>query len=427
MKTKDSKLSIRVFLGSVGSKRNPDIRPLTIRVIYRRQKKEYVLGWKVHISNFSEEKQRVLFSKTGNLKRKDVRDINRTIEQQRTELIHSFNWLKKQCSEFNVQMVIGDLQKKRSLNNVEAFYTAVITKLLLEKRYGTAGQYKSGLSSLSHFIRTKGIAKLLFKDIDETFISDYIHYLRKRNITENTVMMYLKTFRALYNKARKEGVNLGPQMPFRDIRVRRQETLKRALCVRDIQKIAHCNLSHNLPMQQARDLFMFSFYTRGMSFVDIIHLRHCSIMNNTIYYERHKTGQLLQIKIEKPLRDIIEKYKQVESPYIFPILTNTSGVNRPLYTNYRYALASANRFLKRLGKELSITLPLTTYVARHSWATIAKQEGVSIAGISESLGHSSERTTQIYLRSFGDEVIEQINKHVVNCISKNITKGSQVI
>lgn len=422
MKAKDSKLSIRVFLGPVGCKQNQDIRPLTIRIVYHRQKKEYVLGWKVHVSNFSQEKQRVIFSDTGNLKRKELGIINRMIEQERAELLHSFNWLRKESPKFNVRMLIGDLQKKSSLSNVETFCSSVIKKLQLEKRYGTAGQYQSGLSSLSRFLREKGISKLLFKDIDTTLVSDYIHHLRRRSISENTVNMYLKTFRALYNKARKDGIDVGKQIPFQDIRIRRQETLKRALCIKDIQTIARCDLSQNLPKQQARDLFMFSFYTRGMSFVDIIHLQHSSIMNDTIYYERHKTGQQLQVKIEKPLKDIIDKYKHVESPYIFPILTNTSELNRPLYTSYRYALASINRFLKRLGKELEITLPLTTYVARHSWATIAKQEGISIAGISESLGHSSENTTQIYLRSFGNEVIEQINKQVVNCISKNIAQ-----
>ena len=424
MKTKDSKLSIRVFLGPVGCKQNQEIRPLTIRVVYRREKKEYVLGRKIHVSNFSEEKQQVIFSDTGNLKRKDLRKINRVIEQERIELLRSFNWLKKEYPDFSVRMLIGDRQKRDSLSNIETFYSSEIQKLQQEKRYGTAGQYQSGLSSLSRFLRKRGVNKLRFKEVDPIFVSDYIHHLRKRSISENTVNMYLKMFRALYNKAINEGIDVGVYTPFQGLRLRKQETLKRSLSIEDIQKIARCDLSHNLLMQQARDLFMFSFYTRGMSFVDIIHLKHSSIMNQVIYYERQKTGQRLQIKIEKPLKDIIENYRRSDSSYIFPILSSDPAPNCSLYKSYRYALGSVNRLLKRLGKELEIELPLTTYVARHSWATIAKQEGISIAGISESLGHSSENTTQIYLRSFGSEIIEQINKKVLNCVLKNITHKS---
>ena len=418
----DFKLSIRVFLGSVGRKEDSNIKPLTIRVIYRRQKKEYVLGWKVHTSNFSQAKQRVVFSDTGNLKRKELGMINRAIEREREMLCHSFNWLKKEVPNFNLKILFGDLQKKRSMSNVDTFYLSVITKLQKEKRYGTAEQYRCGHSSLFQFLGEKGKTKIDFRDIDTVLVTDYIHYLRKRDLSENTVGMYIKTLRALYNKARKGGGNVGRQNPFQDLGIRKQETLKRALCVEDLKKIAYCDLSHNLLMQQARDVFMFSFYTRGMSFVDIIHLQHTSIMNDTIYYERHKTGQRLQIKIEKPLKDIIDKYRHFESPYIFPVLYEKQEPNRSLYVSYRYALASINRALKRLGQSLEITLPLTTYVARHSWATIAKQEGVPIAGISESLGHSSEITTQIYLRSFGNEVIEQINRQVVNCISGHISQ-----
>lgn len=418
-KIKDFKLSIRILLGSVGFKEDKDIRPLTIRVVYRRQKKEYVLGWKVHVSNFLQEKERVCYSETGNLKRKDICIINRAIDQERAKLLNSFNWLKKEFQDFDIQTILSDVSKKKSLNCVEAFFSMTISKLMLEQRYGTASQYQSGLSSFSQFLRKRGIEKLLFKDFDSLIVLDYIHYLRKRCISENTVNMYLKILRALQNKAKKSGINVGKHLPFENIQLRKQETLKRALSVEDISRIATCDLSFNPLMDQARDIFMFSFYTRGMSFVDIIHLQESSMINDMIYYERHKTRQRLQIKIEKPLREIIDKYRNCGSSYIFPVLSDKSQPNRTLYISYRYALGCINRSLKRLGRELGISQLLTTYVARHSWATIAKLQGVPISGISESLGHRSEYTTQIYLRSFGSEVIEQINKKVIDSIFIN--------
>lgn len=414
---KDFKLSICILLGPVGCKQDKNIRPLTMRVVYRRQKKEYVLGWKIHVSNFLPEKEQVCYSKIGNLRQKDVCLINRTIVQERAKLLNSFNCLKKEFQEFHIQDILSDMCKKKSLNCVETFFSTTISKLVLEQKYGTASQYQSSLSSFSQYLRKKGIEKLLFKEFDSLIVLDYMHYLRKRCITENTVNMYIKILRALYNKARKAGVDVGKHSPFKDIQLRKQETLKRALSVNDIYRIAICDLSCNHLKEQARDIFMFSFYTRGMSFVDIIHLQESAIIDDMIYYERQKTGQRLQIKIESPLREIIEKYKNRDSSYIFPILSDKAQPNRSLYTSYRYALGRINRSLKRLGRDLGINQPLTTYVARHSWATIAKLQGAPISGISESLGHRSENTTLIYLRAFGNEVIEQINKNVIDSVS----------
>ena len=167
----------------------------------------------------------------------------------------------------------------------------------------------------------------------------------------------------------------------------------------------------------ARDLFMFSFYARGMPFVDIVFLKHDSIINGIIYYERNKTGQRMQVRVIPPLAALIEKYRS-SYPYVLPYITSFS--DRTSYMQYRYALGNVNRLLKRLGRRLHLPLVLTTYVARHSWATIAKEEGFSIASISEGLGHTSEATTQIYLQSFNSEVIDKINEQVVASIGRHI-------
>ncbi|EYA59407.1 phage integrase family protein [Bacteroides fragilis str. A7 (UDC12-2)] len=154
-----------------------------------------------------------------------------------------------------------------------------------------------------------------------------------------------------------------------------------------------------------------------MPFVDIVFLKHDSIINGIIYYERNKTGQRMQVRVIPPLAALIEKYRS-SYPYVLPYITSFS--DRTSYMQYRYALGNVNRLLKRLGRRLHLPLVLTTYVARHSWATIAKEEGFSIASISEGLGHTSEATTQIYLQSFNSEVIDKINEQVVASIGRHI-------
>ena len=200
---------------------------------------------------------------------------------------------------------------------------------------------------------------------------------------------------------------MGCESPFRELKLQTQETAKRALCKHDIARIVSVDLSSEPLLDRARDLFMFSFYARGMPFVDIVFLKHDSIINGIIYYERNKTGQRMQVRVIPPLAALIEKYI-------------TSFSDRTSYMQYRYALGNVNRLLKRLGRRLHLPLVLTTYVARHSWATIAKEEGFSIASISEGLGHTSEATTQIYLQSFNSEVIDKINEQVVASIGRHI-------
>lgn len=168
---------------------------------------------------------------------------------------------------------------------------------------------------------------------------------------------------------------------------------------------------------------MFSFYCRGMSFVDVIHLRNDWVVKDTIFYARSKTGQRLQVGLLPDLQKIIEKYR-TDSPYIFPYID--SGSSRSVYTQYRYALGMINRYLKQLGRLLHIDLPLTTYVARHSWATIAKNEGIPISLISEGLGHTSEKTTQIYLASFPVDAVNRVNESVAAAVGNCIKKGGGI-
>lgn len=413
MEKKIGKLSIRVLLNT--HRRNDcEIYPLIIRVVYHRRKSEYSLGWKIHTSNFSADRERVVYSSTGNLKRKDLGLINDAISQERERLLKIFAFLQQNMPGFSLSQLMDKYRMERNLRYVDAFIVREIERLRQEGRSGTAGLYLSGLYSLRRFLRGQ---KITFRELTYCFLTDYIHFLRMRGISENTVNMYIRNLWAVYNKAQKQGINMGCESPFRELKLQTQETAKRALCKHDIARIVSVDLSSEPLLDRARDLFMFSFYARGMPFVDIVFLKHDSIINGIIYYERNKTGQRMQVRVIPPLAALIEKYRS-SYPYVLPYITSFS--DRTSYMQYRYALGNVNRLLKRLGRRLHLPLVLTTYVARHSWATIAKEEGFSIASISEGLGHTSEATTQIYLQSFNSEVIDKINEQVVASIGRHI-------
>lgn len=360
LRNKKKKLSIHVILNPCKAS-GDEIYSLAIRVLYCRKKKEYSLGRQVHRSNYRVDGERVVYSPEGILKRRDPGSINRLIMEEKEGIVKSFLFLERTEPGFGLERLMQRHHKERHGQYVEKFILQYIDSLREEGKLGTADAYMSGLRSLLRFCSPR---KIKFKDVDYVFITDYMHYLRARGVAENTVHMYLSNFRAICNKARKQGVKVGKDNPFADLDIRRRETVKRALSKEEIALIASVNLRRHPRLEQARDLFMFSFYCRGMSFVDVIHLRNDWVVKDTIFYARSKTGQRLQVGLLPDLQKIIEKYR-TDSPYIFPYID--SGSSRSVYTQYRYALGMINRYLKQLGRLLHIDLPLTTYVARHKW------------------------------------------------------------
>lgn len=360
LRKKKKKLSIHVILNPCKAS-GDEIYSLAIRVLYCRKKKEYSLGRQVHRSNYRADRERVVYSPEGILKRRDPGSINRLITEEKEELVRSFLFLERTEPGFGLERLMQRHHKERHDQYVEKFILQHIDSLREEGKQGTADSYVSGLHSLLRFCTPR---KIKFKDVDYVFITDYMHYLRTRGVAENTVHMYLSNFRSICNKARKQGIQVCKDNPFADLDIRRQETVKRALSKEEIALIASANLRRYPRLEQARDLFMFSFYCRGMSFVDVIHLRNDWVVKDTIFYARSKTGQRLQVGLLPALQKIIEKYR-TDSPYIFPYIDSASS--RSVYTQYRYTLGMVNRYLKQLGKLLHIDIPLTTYVARHKW------------------------------------------------------------
>lgn len=382
--------------------------PLVIRIIHNRKKKLIYLSHKLRIEDFDELKEKVVYHYTSSYTEKQIADINRLASstvQHLESIVHNLEVNLK--DEFSVSNIIAGFSRAKTDRQFFHYLDREIESRIKTSRFGTATLYRTTKESVKRFSKGKNV---LFNDFSYKFIMDYADFLREQGLTENSIRMYLRNLRSIYNKAKKEGVVISRKNPFDDIKMSVMPTVKRALDKDTMRKIARLNLSGHKELERARDVFMFSFYTRGMSVVDIVYLRHGNIQNGVIYYARNKTNQNIQIKITVPLQSIIDKYRN-GSVFVLPYLREDT--KDKLYSQYRNAVTQINKHLKKIGEMIELETPLTTYVARHSWATIAKNEGAPISAISEGLGHTTEKTTQIYLRAFDRSVIDEINEKIV--------------
>lgn len=274
------------------------------------------------------------------------------------------------------------------------------------KRLGkvrTSETYAAALKSFSGFMNDKEVS---FNELNADLLAEYEAYLKGRDNSPNTISFYMRILKAVYNRAVENGLT-EQRHPFKSVYTGVEKTLKRAISLNDIKRIKGLDLSLKPNLDFARDMFLFCFYTRGMSFVDMAYLKKKDIANGVLTYRRKKTGQQLFIRWEKCMQEIIDKYPVNETEFLLPLITRPNEDYRKQYAN---ALHHVNRLLKKIGEMIDLPIPLTMYVGRHSWASIAKSRNVPISVISEGMGHDSEATTQIYLASLDTSVVDRANK-----------------
>lgn len=292
------------------------------------------------------------------------------------------------------------------------FFRKQIIALQANGKLGTAHNYQSTLNSFSAFL---GGTDILFSRCNEELIHEYDIWLQKGEIARNTRSFYMRILRSVYNKAVSLHFARQPH-PFQHVYTGVDRTRKRAVSEETIIQLQKLVLRSSASLTLARDIFIFSYTTRGMAFIDIAFLRKENIANGTIVYTRHKTGQKLTILIEPCMAKIIVRYLKdnTGSPYLFPLITSTDPVKS--YTQYQSALGYYNRRLKRLGELIGLDVPLTSYCARHTWATAARNHNIPLSVISAGMGHVSEKTTQIYLASLDTSVIDQANREILGLL-----------
>lgn len=286
------------------------------------------------------------------------------------------------------------------------FMQKLIVHLRKTGKTRTSETYQTALNSYYKFRDGKDIK---LSAITSNEMQLYEASMVRNGLCPNTTSFYMRVLRAAYNRAVENG--LTPQnYPFKHVYTGVSKTVKRAIAITYMKRMKLLELPANSSLSLARNLFLFSFYTRGMTFVDIAYLRKNDIQCGYICYRRRKTGQLLNIKIEKCTQEIINRYTDSRSDYVFPLI-KTAGNE---YRQYRNALKLINVKLKVIGRMIGTPVKLTTYVGRHTWGSAAKRSYVPISVISESMGHDNELTTQIYLASLDTSVIDKANAMILN-------------
>ncbi len=267
--------------------------------------------------------------------------------------------------------------KFQIMTTIYTFAQNAIEEAKSAGRYGTANLYTSAINSFRKFT---GDIPLTFKDLTTGLIKNYEESLLQKGRRHNTISAYMRMLRSIFNQAHQQGIPdaISADELFRFVFTGYEPTIKRAISPTLIRRLSQLNLEGQPNLCFSRDLFLLSFYLRGIPFVDLVHLRKTDMKHNTIYYYRRKTRQQLSVYIEPYAADILNKYtdKHSQSPYLLPILSSAGTEG---YRQYKSALRLYNQHLHQLSKMLRLNVPLTSYVARHSWATTAKEEGVAIA------------------------------------------------
>ena len=316
--------------------------------------------------------------------------------------------LETKRGRYSADEVITVYHKLTNEVSLFSFWHNVIAHLKLLGKVRTAETYTATLKSFMKFLDNQDIP---LDGITSDMMLLYEAYLKARGVRMNTISFYMRIFRAVYNRAVEKGLTI-QNNPFRHVYTGVDKTVKRAIPIKAIKALKELDLSMNQALDFARDMFMFSFYTRGMSFVDMAYLKKTDIKHGILTYRRRKTGQELSIKWEKCMAEIIAKYPENKTDFLLPIIKELGNERR----QYDNALHLVNYRLKELSTMLKLQRPLTMYVARHSWASAAKAKNVPLSVISEGMGHDSEATTQIYLASLETSVVDKANKMILGLL-----------
>lgn len=337
--------------------------------------------------------------------------IDSLIAQKVQEYSAQIIELKSMSRDFTATSLVEKVSKPNKIKTVGEVFIEQMNLLKQAQKLSYMLSIQQTYNSLLEFNKHLNI---YFVDIDVSWLKRYEAWLRKQGLASNTIKGKFVDIRTMYNIAIDENIVKVEHYPFRKFKIAKlqQETAKRAISKEDISRIIEYKTDNPL-VQFAIDIFTFSYIMGGINFVDISNLTKENMMDNRLVYIRHKTKKLIQLPLQDKAIELIEKYHDDGNPYLFPILKAYHKTEQQKFNRVHKIISNVNNRLKKIGKELEIPVTLTTYVARHSHATVLKKAGVATSIISESLGHSSEKITQVYLDSFGNEQMDEAMKNLL--------------
>ena len=378
------------------------------QIIHERKVRQLLTEYKVFPDEWDESRSMV--TTTQKSERKSfILSIRERIRWDVERLTKIDRKLDSNGLTYTADDVIDEFNRYAHEYSLFNFMESLIARLKQNGKIRTSETYRSTLNSFKNFRQDEDI---MLDCITSDIMEAYEAWHKKRGVAPNTISFYTRILRAVYNRAVEDDI-IENRNPFRKVYTGVDKTVKRALPLAVIKKIKALDLSLTPALDYARDMFLMSFYLRGMSFIDMAYLKKSDLKNGYITYRRRKTGQQLIIEWTKEMQMMLDKYPENKSDYLLPVIRNPGTNERCTYRNTGYNI---NHSLKRIAGKVGVTIPLTLYVARHSWASAAKAKGIPLSVISEGMGHDSEATTQIYLASLDTSVVDKANSLILKSL-----------
>lgn len=383
---------------------------LFYQVIHSRVPRQIHTGYKLYMQEWDVENKGIIFPPgIGETRRNYLVSLKNAVQEDTKKLKRIILHLDRSGDAYTADDVVTKFLSPVDNHCFISFARNLAGQLRRIGKQSTADTYTTAMNSFARFREERDIP---LDEVDSDLMVAYETYLKSTGICPNSSSFYMRNLRAIYNRAVEKGLT-EQRYPFKHVYTGIDKTVKRAVPLNVIRQIRDLDLSLYPLMDYARDIFMFSFYTRGMSFIDMAFLKKKDLQNGILSYRRHKTNQQLFIKWEKPMQELIGKYDTSGTPYLLPVIKNNGKDERWQYKSEAHRV---NRNLKKIGARLGLAIPLTTYVARHGWASIAKSKNIPISTISEAMGHDSETTTRIYLASLDTSVVDKANSLILKSL-----------
>lgn len=387
---------------------------LFFQIIHFRQIRQINTNLRISREEWDATNTSIIISSADSQRTMYLSSINKSLKNQQAKLSTIISILDNKASTYSAQDVVSMFFTPVTILGVGSFIRNLINEL---KKIGKESAAKRLNKILNSLLRYTDGNEVTWKDLTSTFILGYETFMIKRGLCRNSTSFYMRNLRSIVNRAIGQGIEV-PNHPFKYVYMGVDKTVKRAISLDTIRMIRDVDLNGNPELDFARNVFMFAFYTRGMSFIDIAFLKKSNLQNDVLTYSRRKTRQQLMVKIEPETRKVIERLGKSKTSFLLPIITEEKNIER----QYENAYYRVNRNIRKVGEMLGLQTKLTLYVARHTWASIAHANNVALSTISRAMGHDSEKTTIIYLQTLDSSSVDKANRDIIRMMNNGPQK-----
>lgn len=387
---------------------------LFFQIIHFRQIRQINTNLRISREEWDATNTSIIISSVDSQRTMYLSSINKSLKNQQAKLSTIISILDNKASTYTAQDVVSMFFTPVTILGVGSFIRNLINEL---KKIGKESAAKRLDKILNSLLRYTDGNEVTWKDLTSTFILGYETFMIKRGLCRNSTSFYMRNLRSIVNRAIGQGIEV-PNHPFKYVYMGVDKTVKRAISLDTIRMIRDVDLNGNPELDFARNVFMFAFYTRGMSFIDIAFLKKSNLQNDVLTYSRRKTRQQLMVRIEPETRKVIERLGKSKTSFLLPIITEEKNIER----QYENAYYRVNRNIRKVGEMLGLQTKLTLYVARHTWASIAHANNVALSTISKAMGHDSEKTTIIYLQTLDSSSVDKANRDIIRMMNNGPQK-----